>query len=236
MTTPSNSLTETAPLLSPSSNNDGSLNADNNTNTDLKLKLASAAYSWFTLGLFVASIGVLLPHYEAYYNLDDIQVSLIFLVVPLGYVTAAQMNDLVHRRFGQRGVATLGPIFQLIATVIMSLHPPFPLLLIGHVVLAFGAGQLDGSFCSWAAGMPNANTVSGLLHGSFSLGAAIGPILAGSLISAGHRPWYTWYYVLVRLSSPLASRPLTRNRLLHLQLKSLRYPLPFAVRTLHAIT
>lgn len=197
MTSAADSMTETAPLLSHNSHNGNSSSIT--TTTSFIVKLASAMYSFFTLGLFVASVGVVLPHLEAFYTLTDTQVSLIFLVVPIGYISAAQLNDLIHRNFGQRGVATLGPIFQLVAAVIVCSHPPFWLLLVGHVIVAFGAGLLDGSWCAWAAAM--SNTISGLLHGSFSVGAAAGPFLAGSVIEASGRPWYMWYYVLVRMST-----------------------------------
>jgi hypothetical protein len=59
-----------------------------------------------------------------------------------------------------------------------------------------GTGLLDGSWCAWAGSMDNANTISGLLHGSFSVGAAIGPVLANLLAEI---KWYYWYYLLVCL-------------------------------------
>lgn len=58
--------------------------------------------------------------------------------------------------------------------------------------------------------MENANTVSGLLHGSFSVGAAVGPVVAGLMLEGakgrgnveggggeGAGEWYSWFWVLV---------------------------------------
>ncbi|KAJ9131825.1 MFS general substrate transporter [Pleurostoma richardsiae] len=153
--------------------------------------------SFFVLGLFTSTIGVIIPLIEGYYNLTDIQVSVIFLVPPIGYVLAAQLNGLIHLRFGQRGIAIIGPLFHLVFAGGAAVHPPFLVLLLAVAAGSFGAGLVDASWCAWAAGLENANAISGLLHGSYSVGAAAGPFFAGSFLSAGHRPWYHWYYVLV---------------------------------------
>ena len=165
--------------------------------TSVGAKIAAAMYSFVVLGLFTSSIGVMLPRVSHYYSLSDIHVSLIFLANPVGYVVGAQSNDSMHAKFGQRGVGILGPVFHILCAIAIAAHPPFPAILLAYAGLAVGIGLLDGSWCSWAAGMDKANTVSGLLHGSFSPGAAAGPFLAEMMISKGHRPWYEWYYVLV---------------------------------------
>lgn len=41
--------------------------------------------------------------------------------------------------------------------------------------------------------------VQGFLHGSYSIGASLGPLIAGTMISVGKTPWYYWFYVLVSL-------------------------------------
>jgi len=60
--------------------------------------------------------------------------------------------------------------------------------------------MLDGSWCAYAAGMENAGFVSGLLHGSFSVGAAVGPFFAGALMEKGME-WWVWYYGMVSPAS-----------------------------------
>jgi fucose permease len=166
-------------------------------------QIAATMFSFATLGMFVSSIGVLLPHLERWYDLDDTQVSLVFVVGPVGYVCAARLNHLVHVRLGRRGIALAGPALQLTAAVMAALHPRFSVLLVSAAVGAFGGGLLDGSWCAWAAGTPNANLISGLLHGSFSVGAGVGPVLISALLSGGHRYWYHWYFLMVRKSPVL---------------------------------
>ncbi|KAI1760325.1 MFS general substrate transporter [Hypoxylon sp. FL1150] len=153
-------------------------------------------YSFIVLGMMVSTLGVMVPQFETYYGLSDLQVSFVFLVWPVGYVAAAYLNDVIHVRFGQRGIAVVGPLFHILLTVVASLHPPFPVLLVALALGSLGTGILDGSYCAWAGGMENANVVQGFLHGSYSTGAALGPFLAGTMLSVGHTPWYAWYYVL----------------------------------------
>ncbi|KAI8941430.1 hypothetical protein NX059_002652 [Plenodomus lindquistii] len=157
-------------------------------------------FSFSTLGLFNSSIGAVLPLLSNHYNLTDLHVSLIFLTGPVGYVIAAQCSDTIHARFGQRGIAIVGPIFQFISTATVAAHPSFGMVLVAFAFQGLGAGLLDGSWCAWAGSMEKANTISGMLHGSYSLGGAVGPFLVTTIITR-HRPWYVWYSILAGASA-----------------------------------
>lgn len=159
--------------------------------------MAAAAWSFVVLGLFVSTIGVTIPHIQDDYRLTDIHVSAIFLVGPVGYCLASSLSNRIHLRFGQRGIAVLGPACHLLYAVTGALHPPFSVFLLATGVGSLGVGLLDGSWCAWVAGLESANTLSGILHGSFSVGAAICPYLAGIMLSANDGLWYQWFYVLV---------------------------------------
>lgn len=174
------------------------------TTTGLLFKVPAAMFSFIVLGLFVATTGVIIPHLEAHYHLSDLGVSFVFLVWPVGYLAAAYLNGLIHLKLGQRGIAAIGPICHVICTAVVALHPPFPIFVIAMAVGAVGSGLLDGSLCAWAGGLQMANTVQGLLHGPFSIGAAAAPFLMSTMFSAGHMPWYAWYYVLVSVSPSMS--------------------------------
>ncbi|KAH6713474.1 major facilitator superfamily domain-containing protein [Leptodontidium sp. MPI-SDFR-AT-0119] len=161
------------------------------------LRIGAAMYSFAFLGLFASSIGVMLQPLIQQYSLSDLHVSLVFVVGPVGYIFAAQFSSLMHWNFGQRGVAILAPALHLVGVLVIATHPPFAIVLLAFAATAFGAGFLDGSLCAWAATVPNANFVTGMLQGSYSVGAAVGPFLAGTVLPAWGRPWYDWYYVLV---------------------------------------
>ena len=172
-------------------------NVPTKVSTQLAFKIAAAMYSFAILGLFNSSIGALLPLISSHYGLSDLHVSLIFVVGPLGYIVAAQASSLIHHHFGQFGIALIGPALQIISAGLLSLHPNLGLTLLGFAVQGLGTGMLDGSWCAWAGNMERASTTSGLLHGSYSAGAALAPILVTLMTTRGHA-WFEWYYVLVR--------------------------------------
>lgn len=163
----------------------------------IAFRIAAAMYSFIVLGLFQSSVGVMLQPLSQHYYLDDFHVSLIFIVGPVGYVIAAQTSDLVHCKWGQRDIAILAPTLHILGAMAIATHPSFGTILVAFAAVALGMGLLDGSWCAWAASVSNANTASGVLQGSFSVGAAVGPFLAGTVLPAWNKPWYDWFYVLV---------------------------------------
>ena len=114
---------------------------------------------------------------------------------------AAFSNNLIHVKLGQRGIAFLGPFFHLLAFTVLAVHPPYPVLVVFLVGAGFGTGCLDAAWCAWTGNMVSANKVQGFLQSFYSLGAALGPFLATSIIAPdkGGRPWYQFFYIMVWL-------------------------------------
>lgn len=206
------SPTEAEPLLSaathgPRENDDPSSNSRVSrptTDSQFAVKLLATVYSFVVLGLIISTPGVVLPRLEEHFHLNDVQASLIFLVAPIGYLVGARLNEPIHHRLGQRGIAWIAPVCQIVfAGTISTFHDPqqasFVLFLLATVVGNVGDGLLDGSWCAWAGGLGGrrTNTVQGLLHGSFSVGAGLGPFLAGTMFSVWGWPWWMWYYFLL---------------------------------------
>jgi fucose permease len=138
---------------------------------------------------------------ETHYNLSYTIVSLIFLSPLIGYNASALLNNTIHLRFGQRGVAFIGPICHLVAYIVIAVHPPYPVLVVVFAIAGFGNGLEDAAWNAWMGAMTNANEVLGFLHGIYGLGATIAPLIATSLITKADKPWWTWYYFMVCLKS-----------------------------------
>ncbi|KAF2440028.1 MFS general substrate transporter [Karstenula rhodostoma CBS 690.94] len=168
--------------------------------TSLNFRIAATMFSFMVTGLFNASIGVMLAPMSRHYTLTDLHVSFIFLCGPIGYVLASPSNASIHSLLGQRGIALIGPLLHTLAALGIAAHPPFPTVLVAFVVNAMGIGLVDGSWCAWAGGLEKANVVSGLLHGSYSAGAAAGPFVAGLSLGKTSMTWWNWYYVLAGVS------------------------------------
>lgn len=120
-----------------------------------------------------------------------------FLSPLVGYTASAMLNNTVHLRFGQRGIASIGPLCHLISYIIIALHPPYPVLVVAFMISGFGNGLEDAAWNAWIGNLANANEVLGFLHGFYGLGATISPLIATSMITKAGLPWYSYYYIMV---------------------------------------
>lgn len=107
--------------------------------------------SFAVLGLFTSSIGVTVPYLQGQFDLDDVELSLAFVIPPIGYVLAAQLNDSIQLQFGQRGIAIAGPLCHILCAIIVYIWPKFGIYVAAFIVAAVGSALVDGSWCSWAA-------------------------------------------------------------------------------------
>lgn len=160
-------------------------------------RCAATFWSFLVMGFVDGSYGALLPYLETYYTIDYLVVSLVFLSPCIGYSAAALLNNSLHMRFGQRGVALLAPSCHLLAAIVIALHPPFPVTVVVCILAGLGNGLVDSSWNAWIGAMQNANELMGFLHGIYGLGAAIAPLIATALITKLSKPWYYWYYLMV---------------------------------------
>ena len=121
-----------------------------------------------------------------------------FLSPMLGYLMAAGVNNAMHQKFGQRGVAFLGPAAHVLAYIVISLHPPYPVLVIAFIFAGFGNGIIDAAWNAWIGNMANANELLGFLHGFYGLGATLAPLIATVMITKAGLQWYHFYlYVMI---------------------------------------
>ena len=160
-------------------------------------RLGATFWSFVIMGMNDASYGAIIPYLEEYYDLTYTVVALVFLSPFVGYNVAALLNNWIHMKFGQRGVAIAAPIFHLIAYIINALHPPYPVLVISFMLAGLGNGLEDSAWNAWTGAMENANEVLGFLHGFYGVGGVIAPTVATTLITRAKVPWYYWYYVMV---------------------------------------
>ena len=153
-------------------------------------------WSFICLGANDGAYGALIPYLEKYYNINYTIVSLVFLSPIVGYVCSALSNNAIHMRFGQRGVAIIMSGSHLIAYLVISQHPPYPVLVVVFILAGFGNGLGDAGWNAWIGDMSNANEVLGFLHAFYGLGAALAPLIATSLVTKGWE-WYTFYYFMI---------------------------------------
>lgn len=161
------------------------------------LRIAAAFWSLLTMGAQDALSGALVTYMAAYYTLSYTAASLIFLSPFVGYTAAAATNNWVHMRLGQRGIAGICSACHLVAYLVSSLHPPYPVLVVFYALAGFGTGLGDAGWNSWVGGMDQANELLGIMHACYGLGATLSPLIATAMITKLGAAWYDFYYVMI---------------------------------------
>jgi fucose permease len=150
---------------------------------------------------------------ETYYDLSYTVVSLVFLSPFAGYTLAAIVNNMMHVKFGQRGVAIVGPACHLVSYIVLAVHPPYPVLVVMFLFVGLGNGLIDAAWCAWIGNMANANEVSGFLQACYALGATVAPLIATAMFTKGGLGWYTFYYIMVSIQNYIFLISSDENRL-----------------------
>ncbi|CRK12952.1 hypothetical protein BN1723_009862 [Verticillium longisporum] len=163
-------------------------------------RVAATFWSFLVCGANDAAYGALIPYLESYYKLDYIIVSLLFLSPFVGYVLSAIFNNWLHIKFGQRGIAVLCGACHLVAYIIVSQHPPYPVLVVVYVLAGFGNGIGDAAWNAFIGNLANANETLGFLHALYGVGGTISPLIATTMITEGGLEWYHFYYVMIGMS------------------------------------
>ncbi|QDS74388.1 hypothetical protein FKW77_005525 [Venturia effusa] len=161
----------------------------------------AAFWGFIIMGANDAVVGALIPYLQDYYHLSYTVVSLLFLSPLVGYTASALLNNMIHLKWGQRGVAIICPFCHLAAYISAATHPPFPVIVVFFTLAGFGNGLEDAAWNAWVGNMANNNEVLGFLHGFYGLGATISPLIATTMITKANLAWYQFYqYIMLPLA------------------------------------
>ncbi|KAJ0302897.1 hypothetical protein COL516b_006943 [Colletotrichum fioriniae] len=159
-------------------------------------RVLSCFFSLLVSGANDAAYGL-----ETYYGLSYVVVSLVFLSPFIGYVLSAALNNYVHLKLGQRGIAIIASTCHIIAYIIITQHPPYPALVAAFVVAGFGNGLSDAGWNAYVGNMARANEVLGFLHAFYGVGGVIAPLIATTMINKANLGWWNFYYFMLGLAT-----------------------------------
>ncbi|KAJ8058793.1 hypothetical protein OCU04_011781 [Sclerotinia nivalis] len=164
-------------------------------------RVGASFWAFFLVGMNDGSYGALIPFLEQYYHLSYTAISLIFLSPFAGYTFASLINDPVHVHFGQRGVAIIAGLCHLISYIVLSLHPPYPVLVVMFIFVGMGNGLLDAAWCAWIGNMVSANQMQGFLQACYSLGGTVAPLISAEMLAKAGLEWYYFYYIMAAVAA-----------------------------------
>lgn len=84
----------------------------------LKLKLASAAFAFFTAGVNDGSLGALVPYILHTYSISTGSIAIVFACAFAGWAVAALVAGLSRTKLGSGGVLMLGALLQVLTHVL----------------------------------------------------------------------------------------------------------------------
>lgn len=84
----------------------------------LKLKLASAAFAFFTAGVNDGSLGALVPYILHTYGISTGSIAILFACAFAGWAVAAVVAGISRAKLGSGGVLMLGALLQVLTHVL----------------------------------------------------------------------------------------------------------------------
>jgi len=149
----------------------------------------------FLLGTNDGAIGILIPSLRAQYLLDPATVGQLFLFSSSGYLISALSNGLLVERLGQRTVLLLGTVTFCSSVVLVSLMPPFRIVLALVLLQGCAKAIIDVGCNASLVQFPNGTTRLNYLHATHGIGALLGPLLASTIVTSGlgwNRVYVAW--------------------------------------------
>lgn len=164
-----------------------------------RLKIAVAFFAFILIGANDGAFGVLLPGIQAHYQIDVTTLGTLFLSSTVGYLIGSFNNGLLIEKLGHARFLMLGATVFLLGTGVVSLMPPFTLLLVAFLILGIGVALLDPALNSYITSLPHSVTLLNYLHAFYGVGAWLSPLLASALIVL-QWGWNSVYVIWLGLS------------------------------------
>lgn len=162
----------------------------------LRMQLGLCFFAFILIGANDGAFGVLIPSMRSHYGVSNATIGLLFLFATVGYLIAAFNSGLLVAKLGNRLFLLLGIGAFLCASMMISLMPPFTVLLFMLLPLGFGGAILDAGLNAYIAGLPRNTALLNYLHAFYGTGALLGPIIASGLLAIGFG-WNSVYVVWI---------------------------------------
>lgn len=148
-----------------------------------RMHLALAFLAFILIGCNDGALGVLIPGMRAFYRIDAVTISWLFICSVAGYLGASFNNGLLMAKLGERRFLLLSLAIFVLGSGLFSLRPPFALFLCCGTLLGFGVGMIDAGLNAYIASLPKNVTLLNYLHAFYGAGALLGPLVASTLLA-----------------------------------------------------
>ncbi|KAL7424380.1 hypothetical protein Q5752_000062 [Cryptotrichosporon argae] len=168
--------------------------------------VAALFFIMFLAGWNDASQGPILPQLQAYYNVNYLVISIVWVFNALGFGLSGLTNVFLTDRFGFGIVAPLGSVSQALGYALMCWGGPYPLFCFAFVLNGFGLGLQDAQVNALVSRLPRADIIMFLVHAVYGLGATVAPLVSTQFVE--RIPDRVYLYYAVSLGMALATAAL----------------------------
>lgn len=164
-----------------------------------RFQMALSFLAFILIGANDGALGVLIPGIRGHYQIDNTTIGLIFFSATLGYLLASFNNGLLVEKLGSRRFLMLGTATYLLCALVLSLVPPFVVILFIYLFLGAAVASLDAGLNAYVARLPNNTMLLNYLHAFYGVGAWLGPFVASGLLALQWH-WNQVYLIWAGLS------------------------------------
>lgn len=147
-------------------------------------------FAFFSIGFLFGSWATFIPVVKQKFSLDDAQLGLLLLSMPIGSLTANPLAAWLLQKVGMQRM-TVGGILFLATAFSLPLHMPnIPLTSLSLISCGMGITLLNVAMNTCASSLELAAkiTIMSTCHGMFSLGLMVGSLLSSSFGGALENP------------------------------------------------
>ena len=142
--------------------------------------MLSVSITYLAFAVPTSMLGVLWPDVRERFGQSLGKLGLVTLAYGIGRLSTATIGRRAIRRIGMGSAFTVGLVTFSSACAFMALSTSWVMFLASAATLGAAAGSLDSIGASFIAGRASVGD-AGLIHGSYGIGATIGPVIVASV-------------------------------------------------------
>lgn len=158
-----------------------------------------------TFGTSYTTIGALLPRVLSEFGWTFTLAGLVIAANSVGYFTSTLLCGVLVHRFGLKPVVVVGLVLQAASLFLFGTTPSAAQNAFLSFFIGVGGGAVEVTINSSAVRMerPGQSHLMSFIHASFSVGAIVGPVVIGLIVSR-ELPWQGVYRALGLVSLAIA--------------------------------
>ncbi|OOQ82673.1 putative MFS transporter [Penicillium brasilianum] len=158
-------------------------------------KIISAGFSFFVAGVNDGSLGSLIPYVIRSYSIDTNMVAILYGVTFFGWFLAAVSNSFICQHLDLGIILLLGAALQVLAHILRTWLPPFPLYAVTFFLVSLGQAYNDTHANTFVTSVRGAHRWLGFIHAMYMGGCLVGPFVATAVASANTPSKWNLFYI-----------------------------------------